>query len=196
MKKIISVSLFILILIGCKPWDASKISVKKEPISPKILTLERRLEDISNATVIINEDRMKLFTKEVEDNLTDPYGDKYGYIVMKQNIIKVKMGVGWALLQGFTFAVPLLFGVPAGGFKYTLEIEMRIMDSQNKLIGKYSAIGFGSAKSALYWGYNGGNAFRKSYVDAINDAFNQIRPQIQADANRLNEKLQASGKLR
>ena len=67
MKKIISVSLFILILIGCKPWDASKISVKKEPISPKILTLERRFEDISNATVIINEDRMKLFTKEVED---------------------------------------------------------------------------------------------------------------------------------
>ena len=196
MKKFSLVFLSLLIITSCKSWDASKIAVKKEPITPKILTLERKIEDIANATVVTNDDRMKLFTKEVEDNLTDPYGDKYGYIVMKQNIIKVNMGIGWALLQGFTGAVPLLFGVPAGGFKYTLEIELRFMDSQNKLIGKYSAIGKGSAKTALYWGYSGQNAIRKSYVDAINDAFNQIRPQIQADANRLNEKLQTAGKLR
>jgi len=183
-----------IVLTSCKSWDASKIGVKKEPIAPKVLTLDKKLEDMANATVITSGDQMKLFSKEVEENLTDPYGDKYGYIIMKQNLIKWKMGIGWALLQGFTAAVPGLFGVPYGGTKYEYEVEFRIMDSQNRLIGKYSAIGKGSAKVALYWGYSGQNAGRKAYVDALNDAFDKIRPQIQADAARLNEKLLASGK--
>lgn len=194
MKTILKFFLFTIILTSCKAWDASQIGVKKEPISPKLLTLDKKLEDMANATVITSGDQMKVFSKEVEENLTDPYGDKYGVIIMKQNIIKYKIGIGWALLQGFTAAVPGLFGVPYGGQKYELEIEFRVMDSQNRLIGKYSAIGKGSAKVALYWGYSGQNAARKAYVDALNDAFNQIRPQIQADAARLNEKLSAAGK--
>lgn len=194
MKTFVKFVLFIALLTSCKSWDASKISVKKEPLSPKILTLDKKIEDMMNATVITSSDQMKIFSKEVEENLTDPYGDKYGFVVMKQNIIKVNMGIGWALLQGFTGAVPLLFGVPSGGWRYKIEVELRFMDSQNKLIGKYSAIGKGSAKVAMYWGYSGLNAMRKAYVDAINDAFNQIRPQILVDATRLNEKLLSAGK--
>jgi hypothetical protein len=195
MKKLFIVAL-VALMAGCKPWSAAKISVKKEPITPKLLTLEKKIEDVANATVITSGDQMKLFSKEVEENLTDPYGDKYGYIVMKQNMVKMKMGTGWAILQGFTAGIPLLFGVPAGGAKYEYEVELRVMDSQNRLVGKYSAIGNGSAKIAMYWGYSGANAWRKAYVDAINEAFNQIRPQIQADAGRLNDKLTAAGKLR
>ena len=36
------------------------------------------------------------------------------------------------------------------------------------------------------------NVARKTYTDAINDALNQIRPQILADVNQLNEKLKVS----
>jgi hypothetical protein len=195
MKKIILVLLSTVIMTGCKSWDASQIGVKKEPASPKLLTLDKKIEDVANATVLTSEDRMKLFSKEVEENLTDPYGNKYGSIIMKQNIINQKMGMGWALLNGFTVFVPSIFGCPFAVVKYKIEIEFRIMDSQNKLIGKYSAIGNSKVAAALYWGYTPKNAMRKSYVDALNNAFDQIRPQIKADISRLNEQLQAAGKI-
>jgi hypothetical protein len=49
---------------------------------------------------------------------------------------------------------------------------------------------------AYYHGYSlrNGLADRKAYTDAINDAFNKIRPQIQADLDRLNGQLRSAGR--
>ena len=91
MKSILKFILLSVLFSSCKSWDASKISVKKEPLTPKLLTLERKIEDVVNTVIATNPDEMKIFTKEVEENLIDPYGDKYGYIIMKQNIIKMKL---------------------------------------------------------------------------------------------------------
>jgi hypothetical protein len=193
MKKIIKLILVSAILTTCKSYDASKISVKKEPIAPKLLTLNKKIEDMANATVLTSEDRMKLFSKEVEENLTDPYGDKYGSIVMKQNMITQKPRMFWP--GAILLSIPTLLGAPMARPLEEIEVEFRIMDSQNRLIGKYSAIGRASNPIAMYWGYSSMNAWRKTYVDAINKAFDQIRPQILADANRLNQKLKESGKV-
>jgi hypothetical protein len=178
------------VLTSCKSWDASKIAVKKEPLVPKLLTLERKIEDVANTVVATNPDEMKLFTKEVEENLIDPYGDKYGYIIMKQSIIKMKPGI--FIPNAILLYVPTILGCPFAITKYTIEVEIRVTDFQNRLIGKYSAIGKGKNICAMYYGYSLMNVGRKTYVDAVNDAFNQIRPQILADVARLNEKLKSS----
>ena len=196
MKVVFKIVIALFLLTSFKSWDASKVGVKKEPLSPKLLTLDRKIEDVANTTVVTNPDQMRFFTKEVEENLIDPYGDKYGYIIMKQNIIKFKAGMmPWIIPNAILFYTPILFGLPFTKPKYIIEIEFRIMDSQNKLIGKYSATGKGSCVVAMYYGYSLMNAGRKIYLDALNDAFNQIRPLIQADALRLNEKLKEAGKL-
>jgi hypothetical protein len=195
MKKCTIPLLLLLFLAGCKAWDGSRVTVKKDPLSPKLLSLQGKFDDISNLVVVAGSDRVRLFSHEVEDNLTDPYGNKYGYIVMRQHIIKMKAGYGWAIFDGLTLGVPILFGCPLGYFKYKIEVEIRIIDSQGRLIGKYAATGKGTAGMAMYWGYSAQNVLRKVYTDAINDAFNQIRPQIRNDVTMLNDKLQSAGKL-
>jgi hypothetical protein len=187
MNSILKLIIVSFLLSGCKAWDVSYLAVKKEPLTPKLLTLDRKIEDVANTVVLTNSDEMILFTKEVEENLIDPYGDKYGYIIMKRNPIKFKSGPN--IPNAILLNIPLLFGVPFAKPSYTLEVEIRIVDAQNKLIGKYSAIGKGKNTIAMYYGYSAADAGRKSYIDAINDAFNQIRPQILADVARINEKL-------
>jgi len=192
MKNAISLIVTIVILTGCKSWDASKIALKKEPLNPKLLTLDRRIGEVSNIAVGANPDELKIFTTETEENLMDPYGDKYGYIVMKQYLIKFKPGIFFpnaALLY-----IPTIVGVPFAITKEAIEVEIRIFDSQKRLIGKYSAIGKGKNICALYYGYTFSNVIRKTYTDALISALNQIRPQILADVVRLNEKLLAAGK--
>lgn len=195
MKKIFYWVLLALLFTGCKSWDATMIAAKKDPITPKLLTLDRRMEDMSNTTIVTNDDELKLFTNEVEDNLVDPYGDKYGYIAFKRNIIKDRMGVGFLIPSGILFYFPNIFGLPYCRIKYKVETELRIYDKENRLIGKYSGIGQAKVIVALYYGYSLGSARRKAYVDALNNAFSEIRPQIKADAERINEKLKATGKL-
>ena len=196
MNKTIFYLLSLVIFTGCKSWDSSMLMPKNDPLTPKLLTLERRIEDLSNTTVVANGDELILFTKEVENNLIDPYGDKYGYIALKKNIIKVNHGMGYLIPSAILLYVPTLFGFPCSNISYKVEVEIRIMDRDNKLISKYSAIGESRVKAAMYYGYSLSNAARKSYSDAILDAFNKIRPQIQLNAANINEKLRLAGKLK
>jgi len=190
---------------GCRSWNASLIAPQSAPITPKLLTLDRRLEDIAmpgmgaaNAGVSPQrlQDEIDLFTKEVERNLVDPYGEKYGTIAFTRNIIDARYGMGGFIASSLLFTVPNLFGMPFMHIRYTLSVELRILDRNNKLLGNYSAVGVSSVKVAYYHGYSlrNGLADRKAYTDAINDAFNKIRPQIQADLDRLNGQLRSAGR--
>ncbi len=195
MKTQTSIIILIAFLTSCKSWDPSMIKSPESPISPKLLTLERKIEDLANTTIKTSDHELKLFTEEVENNLIDPYGDKYGYIALKRNIVQSKMGIGLYILSAITATVPNLLGMPFMNIRYKVEVELRVMDSQNRLIGKYSSLGESKVKVAYYYGYSMGDAFQKAYPDALNDAFSKIRPQIQKDVERLNRDLMKAGKL-
>lgn len=192
------------ILSSCKTWNGAMISPKNDPIIPKLLTLERTIEDVSLSNITTPQvydqyrlnDEILLFTRESENNLMDPYGDKYGTIVLKRNIVDVKYGVGNFIASSLLFTIPNLFGMPFLNIRYNISVEIRIMDRNNKLIAKYNAIGESQVKVAYYYGYSirNSHADRKAYTDALNDAFNKIRPQIKLDVLGINEKLQATGK--
>jgi hypothetical protein len=188
--------IFLVALVGlssCKAWDPSMMAPPNDPISPKLLTLDRRIDDFANTRVVVSEDHLRLFTQEVETNLMDPFGSKYGYIAMKTNVIEAKMGTAFWFLSFFTAYIPNLFGSPFLVLRYKIEVEYRILDRNNKLLSKYSAIGNSKVIVALYYGYWANDAGRKAYSDCLLDAFNKIRPQVQADAQRINEKLKAAG---
>jgi hypothetical protein len=195
MRKTNYLLLLFVFITSCKVWDPSMINVKKDTITPKLMTLEKRIEDVSNTAFIVSEDELKLFTKEVEENLIDPYGDKYGYIALKSSVIKYKEGGAFFLISIFTYCIPNLLGMPFLKLSYKIEVEIRILDKNNKLIAKYSAIGESKVTVALYYGYKMTDGSRKCYTDALNDAFSKIRPQIQPDVNKINDKLNAVGKI-
>ena len=67
MKNIIRLFFLFCLFAGCKSWDISKIAVKKDPISPRLLTLDKKMEDIENVAIISSDDRSRVFSKEVEE---------------------------------------------------------------------------------------------------------------------------------
>jgi hypothetical protein len=194
--KILSFSLVLLALIGCKSWSPSAIKIDKNPISVKLLTLENSVDELSKSTMYrTTGDDFRIFNQELEENLTDIYGVKYGYISYKTNIIDYKMGLGYYMLSCFLVTIPNLFGMPYMNFQYEVETEIRIFDKNKKLLAKYSANGKSRTLVAYYYGYQLKYAARKSYIEAIISGLHQIRPSIERDAASINEKLLEAGKL-
>jgi hypothetical protein len=184
-----------LLLFSCKTWDATQIEPKADPIEPKLPALERSITDYANAEVSTNEDEMEIFTKEVENNLTEPYGKKFGYITMSSNRLKANFGNGLTLLNILLGGAPILLGVPVGPVEHKTEITIKILNANRNLIGKYSAVGSAKNTVALYYGYSLEDANRKTRADAIKNAMQKIREQIQKEAERLNKKLKEVGPI-
>lgn len=182
-----------IVVTNCKPWHISQLSPPNTPITPKLPALQQSSQGI--LTVSSYQDGQELFSNEVEQNLTNPYGEKYGYIILITNTGNIKWGVGYTIISGATFFVTNLLGLPFSETKLEMEATIEILNSKKELIGRYRAVGKGKAVAALYYGYALTNTFRKAYADALKDAFSQIRPQIQADAERLSNELQKAGKI-
>ncbi len=177
-------------LSACKVWNPASIGIKKDPISPQILTLQRANDGLHS------QDENKIFIQELENNICDAYGEKYGYISFHKSIVDSKFGLGLYLLSCMLFTIPNILGLPYSIVSYDIEIETRIFDRNNTLLGKYSAMGKGKTIIAYYYGYSMKYAFRKSLSEAVQDAIFKIRPQIQADAEKINAKLLGAGKIK
>ncbi len=197
MKKLFSIVLIASVLMGCKSWDATQIHPESDPIQPKLPALEKSISDYVSAEVVSSEDEMTIFTKEVENNLTDPYGSKYGYITLSAKQIEFKRNPGLIIANGTLFFLPSLFGLPIQLYELKMDVTVRILDSGRKLVGKYNAICDDKIKTTLYNGnnYEGGDAIRKIHADCLKNALQDIRSQIQNDNQRLTKKLKEEGTI-
>jgi hypothetical protein len=137
----------------------------------------------------------RFFVEELEQNLMDPYGDKYGSIQYQTEELQENRGAFFTTVSGLTLGLINLLGFPAMVFEKEMEVEVRIFDNQDRLLGKYTGTGTGTATAALYYGYLVQDAFDKAELDALRKAHKAIRPKLQEDVAELNEKLRESGKL-
>jgi hypothetical protein len=181
--KSICIIILLLILLSCKSWHHSFVIVEYDPLNPRILTLEQK---VSKA----NDIERRLFAKEVEENLINPCGDMYGYIEMSRVIVKAKPNTfPWLAINLPLLYIPMLLGLPDSRPEYVIEVKFTIMDLHNRPIESYSGVGRGCNFAAAYYGYTFSDAVDKSYSDAINDAFNQIRPKLRNDVEWINREL-------
>jgi hypothetical protein len=135
------------------------------------------------------QDAITIFDRNVKENITNPYGEKKGYIVCKMADGSSKLSIGLVVLSGLTLCIPNLFGMPFGSYKTYLDVEVEIYNMRDELIGRYSEICSEKAWMACYWGYSDKNASIKSAVDAFSCALSSINDQIVDDADRLNHEL-------
>ncbi|HXA00805.1 MAG TPA: hypothetical protein VNW99_02395 [Cytophagaceae bacterium] len=140
-------------------------------------------------------DQFEIFDQEVDNNLCNPYGQKFGYIVLRTYYSKFGLGLGYSVASGITLLIPNLLGMPMGRPKFELQATVEILNSKKELIGKYRAVGTGKSLMALYYGYGQSDSIRKARVDALNNALSEIRKQIQTDAPRLLEELGKAGMI-
>lgn len=200
MKSLILLSL--IFLSSCKTFEESQVLPNTASLEAKLPALEKSVEDFVNSNVSSNAEvadyfntmARDFFTKEVETNLSNPYGKKYGYIVFSSRTYPT-YGIGYALLHGFTFGILIPLGVPVSKSEIKVVNEIRILNSKRELIGKYESPGESTTFVACYWGYNVKSSWLKSFTEAMNKSFDSMRASIRNDAPRLIEELTKAGPL-
>ena len=136
------------------------------------------------------QDAITLFDRDVKDNLTDPYGEKKGYVLCKIAFgSSDDSGYGWAALSGLTLLIPNFFGMPFWSHTTTLDVEVEIYDLKEKLLGKYNSHCTNQAWVAMYYGYTSKDAARKSGMEAFKCALSGVKEKISKDTKRINGEL-------
>ena len=103
-----------LLFVGCKSYNVTMSYPEEKPISPKLLSLDKRIEDISNATVEVTDHELKIFHTEIDQNLIDPYGKKVGYISYSRTILTEKHREYLSLINLPFAYTTMLLGIPGG----------------------------------------------------------------------------------
>jgi hypothetical protein len=194
-RLLLSSILLLILTPGCKTYSVAKFSVVKAPIEPLLPALTKSVDYHSSLLLAVNSDQYELFDEEVDNNLTNPYGEKYGYIVLRTYFTKYRLGLGYAVASGAMLMIPDLIGFPMGRPNFEILATVEILNARKELIGKYKAAGEGKSVIALYYGYTQNSALRKAQSDALKAALADIRKQIQDDAGRLSMELQNAGPI-
>ncbi|MEP7263164.1 MAG: hypothetical protein ABI772_01630 [Bacteroidota bacterium] len=92
------------------------------------------------------------------------------------------------ILSLLTASIPNFLGMPYGNVMTDIEINLSIKDFKNNTIKSYSATGNANTYIGLYWSY-GGDAKRKSAIEAFKVAMEEIKVKIITDSGWLKNQL-------
>lgn len=188
MKKIFFFLIAVFVIAGCRSYQPMMLEPEKKPIDPKLPALQLYTGD-EYQNQIIGQEEFHMFREEMETNIMDPYGDKYGSAFYSSRVLDSNGGWGWFLASGLTLYTINLLGFPMMVVSKEVEVEVRIVDLQGRLLGKYAGRGKGQATYALYFGYDEDSAYRKILNESVGTALEKVREKIRADSEHLRTKL-------
>jgi hypothetical protein len=136
------------------------------------------------------QDAITIFDREVKDCLTNPYGEKKGYIVCKFANGESVNQYGFAVLSGLFLFVPNILGMPWAGAKTNIDLDVEIYDNKERLIGRYNANFKNKAVTAFYYGYNAKSVNRITGIRAFKGALDEIKLKIADDMPRIVSELE------
>lgn len=131
------------------------------------------------------QDAITIFDREVKDCITNPYGERKGYILCKFASGGSKMNFALPFFSGFFLLVPNILGMPIAQVKTSIDLDIEIYDNNERLIGRYNASGFNKSQSAFYYGYKPSSLGRVSGINAFKMALGIIKQKIETDKERL-----------
>jgi hypothetical protein len=192
MKKLVYI-LSIMLLVGCKAFDASFLQSGEFALSNKLPAMEKEIEN--NYMFVVSQsgrplgpshqDISVLFDKELSEKITNPYTDKKGIMVLKVNTVEHKSNPGIAL---FIPIVGVLTGLPTQVSKSNIEVQIDVLNQNRKLIGRYNGYSNKKMRSSIYK-----NAYadpsRVVYLQCVKEAIQQAKKIMEADAERLKQEL-------
>lgn len=131
---------------------------------------------------------INIFNKEVKENITNPFGKKKGYIVLRLGYRGVNDN-SWLFIPSMvTVFTANLVGFPVDYIKQSQEVEVEIYNNKKELVKRYGCYVSSQAAVAMWWGY-GSNIWTKLAADNIKEALSQIRFQIGDEADDIIDKL-------
>ncbi len=135
-----------------------------------------------------------LFRKEVWGAISKSGTKDFGYAVLRENYLSVANNNTFTAL-GASFAfIPNLLGLPLKIQEVEIEYVLEIIDSKNKLIGRYIGSGYSKKVFSLYnYGTGGNGKLLKLY--AYEEAMKKIKGQITKDYSKLSANLLLAGPI-
>lgn len=134
-------------------------------------------------------DVINVFEKEIKENITSPYGEKRGFIVLKLGYRGVETSTIYPLVSLFTLGTINFLGFPANEISQSLEVEVEIWNKKKELIKRYVVNVTDTEYQAMYWGYHEQMIWRKLAADNIKQALEKIRVQINKDVPQIKRAL-------
>jgi hypothetical protein len=201
MRKLIIIILGAIYLTGCKSFDPQLLNPTSKSLESKLPAMENSVENDLSTMVIVEttnnsigpntQDIKTLFDRQVDEVMTNPYGLKKGYLVLKVTTIETKrFGYGLVVLSVYLACLPQLFGTPWMGAMSKVEVKLEVLDRNRTLLGAYRGSGRYKHWSGLYKNkYNQRTLQRVSYVEATKQAINEATNKLAAEVDRLNEAL-------
>lgn len=140
-------------------------------------------------------DAISMFEKEANSLTSNSSGKPYGYITCTRGMYRKSASVLHPVVSGVTVFLVNFLGFPFMVQHYEMELIVKVYNSSDELIGKYSSFGAGKATVAMYWGYTSPDAFRVAYSDAFRNAMAEIKKKMNRDYVVLNKSLLAEGPI-
>lgn len=148
------------------------------------------------------QDVITLFQRDVINNISQDNSEVItGKIGLRITFSNIKFGGGGYIIPAiFTAGLAWAFGMPINVITQELELEVSVMDKNNKLIKKYTGYGKAKVNVAAYSGYKKmdgptyqqASVGRKANIEAYNMAMAEIKASIEKDYDRLQKALQTN----
>ncbi|MDD4520226.1 MAG: hypothetical protein PHI50_05055, partial [Alphaproteobacteria bacterium] len=106
-------------------------------------------------------DSVNIITKEIEENIINPYGEKRGKIQVKFTNATISYCKYCRYLSLFSFGFYSLLSGPYNRVDFTVELQVDILNKKNELLKRYFSVKQGQEIQALFRGYSLEDAKRK-----------------------------------
>ena len=134
-------------------------------------------------------DTINIFNKEVKDNITNPYGEKKGYISLRLTNRLSENSDCYLLFSSLTGCLLNIIGFPFNKVSDTLEMEVEILNKNKEIVKRYTEVVLNSNYVAMYWGYSENDVLRKVAADNIKQGLEKIRFKIEEDFDIIEKSL-------
>ena len=143
------------------------------------------------------QDVFTVLRNELSENMLQSTSQQYGQARFKLlNYNSRNSGWGWIIPSSFTLLFGNLAGMPFARYRIDLELQMEILDARHQVVARYQAPGTGKGTVAMYYGYNGIDAYRKANLLALQAAMQNICEQMTPELAHVREELLASGPVK
>lgn len=193
MKKYLFV---LLLLASCRSIGYNDVNADTAPnlnllpaLTPQVS--EHNLKNVYGRKDLRVNDAEQIFTKEIKNNITSPYGEKKGTITLTLNYHGDNSTSFYHYTSAFTLGLLNLVGYPADEADESLEIEVDILNKKQEIVKRYTALAQNKAYRAMYYGYKDiKTARRKVAAENMKQTMAIVRQKINADADEIKKLLQ------
>jgi len=149
-----------------------------------------------NTSLSADNDIRAIFENDIKENITNPYGKQYGWIILNTKTIERKQPTRHlSIIHFFTLGIVNLFGVNTRKYKTLIKLEVEIFNADDNLIGRYLGTGALITKVNKYK-KNQADHYRMAVITVSKQALAAIKQQINNDVARLNNNLKKTGPVK